>query len=201
MEQEVGRVPNGTGLSQAEPKVSALSGFDSWRVQGNRYSPNLAKWLRRNRRIGLPGIFFDGEGRRWIGWNDDEYFFHGSKLSRVLCDGARATVWAVPGASSFEEEPDFWRRYEVEGRCAIDAKHEMYFIGEETRWSTTGDTRECLWCGRHTQHLRRWTETINRERWEAASAIETGTAETAGIGPKAESAVPQADAQNTPGAA
>jgi hypothetical protein len=142
---------------------------------GPRYSPNLCAWLRKQlRRHGdhwpYPRVFRDKEGGRWIGWIDEDQWFIGSILWRTICDGAKAEVgcWTFPIAD-LTEEPDFWARYAEIGRCLIDPEHRRGFLNEEkTRWLTDGDTRSCLWCGDHTQTLRRWTETAECERWEAA---------------------------------
>jgi len=70
---------------------------------------------------------------------------------------------------------DFWSDYARIGRCAIDTDHSRHFIGGDTRWAVSGDIRSCLWCEGHTQTLRRWTETVERERWEPTTASSVGT--------------------------
>lgn len=39
------------------------------------------------------------------------------------------------------------------------------FIGEQTRWTTGGEHRECVWCGKVTQRRETWIEPVARERW------------------------------------
>ncbi|MCK9394266.1 MAG: hypothetical protein M0Q44_01580 [Methylobacter sp.] len=68
------------------------------------------------------------------------------------------------------EVPDFWNRYTDIGRCAIDQEHKIYFVGDDTRWRTAGDHRECLWCGTHAQRQLRWVEPVDRSAWEPVMA-------------------------------
>lgn len=200
-------VASGPGSREPSPAVSALrasipNAAELIALTGDRYSPNLRRWLKRNgsRSFGrTPKIYRDRDNILFIGEIDDERWFSGSRLWRVLCVGGRAEVYAYPGkAEELTLIEGFWERYAAIGRCAIDVEHGRYWIGDDTRWAVDGNTRTCLWCGDHTQHLRRWTETKARERWEPASAIEAGTGET-GTGSTAEggeSAVPKADAKN-----
>jgi len=52
-----------------------------------RYSPNLYKWLRKNKNIaGRIQVFVSSiDDTRWIGFCDDYGQFHGSSLMGVLC--------------------------------------------------------------------------------------------------------------------
>lgn len=170
----VERVSDDTGLSQAEP-VSRLgpSGFDPSRWHGPRYSPNLNRWLAKQKRRGglcsAPSVFRDTEMHRWIGVVDSDGWFCGTRLPRCLTVGARAEVYAhPPGSLALTEEPDFWLHYNRIGRCHIDPQHNGWWATENERWLTEGDARSCVWCGEHKQHLRRWTEAVKRERWEPA---------------------------------
>ena len=87
-------------------------------------------------------------------------------MGDILCYGRKSECFCWLSLV-LEEIPDFWERYAAVGRCAIDENHTMSFIGDENRWKQTGDTRVCQWCGA-TQHLDRWTETVEREAWRAA---------------------------------
>lgn len=64
------------------------------------------------------------------------------------------------------------------GRCAIDPDHMMHFVGDDTRWLTDNDHRECLWCRKHSQKLRHWVESVEHSAWEPvmanASQLATG---------------------------
>jgi len=138
---------------------------------GTKYSPNLARWIARQQRstLGELKVFRDLDGVRWIGWVDDEHWFIGCRLMRCLSMGAKAETGAfAQKLGELTPEPDFWDRYNAIGRCAIDEAHAISFIGDEGRWSVDGDTRHCLWCGRHTQHLDRWTETTEHTCWTNA---------------------------------
>jgi len=134
---------------------------------GTKHSPNLAKWLNANRRAGgRPSVYRNIDGLRHIGWLEDDGWFSGARLWRVLGDGRRVKVFAFPPAHGpWFKEADFWDRYEAIGRCAIDEAHTRHFIGDDTRWREDGDTRECLWCGAHRQERHRWQQIIEREGW------------------------------------
>ncbi|MEW9855894.1 hypothetical protein [Novosphingobium sp. M1R2S20] len=141
-------------------------------LQGDKYSPNLRAWLTKQsaRNRSLPLVYADKDGDKLIGWIDEDQWFIGSRLNRVLGVGRKADVWCwtIP-TSSLTELDEFWQRYTVAGRCAIDTEHNGFFIGEQTRWRQAGDTRECLWCDGFWQVQVRWTECVARSRWEAAA--------------------------------
>jgi len=135
---------------------------------GARFSPNLHAFLksRRNQSILRFGrVYKDSEGSLWLGFPDDVYFI-GTRLNSVLCNGARATTAAyVRVVKDLTEVEGFWNDYRRYGRCAVDPAHQMHFIGDDTRWSIKGDQRDCLWCGKASQRMRRWTETVQRSEW------------------------------------
>lgn len=137
----------------------------SWKLEGDRYSPNLRKWMLKNSRVHPNDLFRDRDGTLWIGWIDDGMWFIGSRLWQVLCNGARAQVgcWTFP-VSDLTPVDGFWTEYARIGRCAIDTAHDHHFQGE--RWDENGEVRTCRWCG-HKQFRKRWTETVERERWES----------------------------------
>ncbi|MBB4856970.1 hypothetical protein HNO88_000267 [Novosphingobium chloroacetimidivorans] len=140
-------------------------------LTGDKYSPNLRKWLVQARFGGaLPTVYTDKDACRWIGWIDEETWFIGTRLAQVLGRGRRAEIgcWTFP-VSDLSPLDGFWKRYAEIGRCAIDTAHASYFIGEDTRWQVDGDRRDCLWCGDHTQTLKRWTEEVEREAWVEAT--------------------------------
>ena len=139
---------------------------------GDKYSPNLFQWLRKNAggvfdiqvvtRLDRPathhplrrlyvGFFYDGD-------------FNGVALMRVLAEG-RLAQSLCHTASVFEPLPDFWERYKAVGRCAIDVAHDMDFLNAESRFQTCGDARTCNWCGAK-QHLEREEITRVRETWK-----------------------------------
>lgn len=140
-------------------------------ARGAKYSPNLYKWLTKRdkkHRIETSTVFRAPDGSLWIGMIDENIFLIGSRLMAVLCHGAKAETMAYPlnKIGPLEEMTDFWDRYMAVGRCAIDPKHERYFVGQETRWLVEGETRRCLWCGNARQ--RQETYHIPRKRWVAA---------------------------------
>lgn len=137
-------------------------------ANGDKYSPNLYKWLKKFRQYNF-GIYENSgasmfRGSLFIG-SIDVPWFDGTHLRTVLCRGTKATMYAYVGAHLFKELPDFWPRYIEIGRCAIDTDHIQRFVGDDNRYVTVGDTRTCQWCGA-SQHLRRWQEVVEREQWE-----------------------------------
>lgn len=138
------------------------------------HSPNLRKWLNKALKSygRMPSVYTGEGGVKWIGWLDDEdRWFSGCRISRPLCDGSKARIYAYQPSHSdgLRVDADFWDRYVLIGRCAIDELHRQSYIGDDTRWATNGYERDCLWCGSHKQRLRKWTEAINVERWESAA--------------------------------
>lgn len=143
---------------------------------GDRYSPNLYRWLnhRRGRQplISLTRVFSDPGETLWIGYLDPEgdatFTFIGARLISVLCNGVSEHSGAYYGlADKLTCVEDFWPRYAAIGRCAIDTRHTMFFIGDDQRWTVEGNIRHCRWCGNHSQTFRRWTEVkrINYGEW------------------------------------
>jgi hypothetical protein len=155
-----------------------------WNLVGDRYSPNLRKWLMRDRRwmtLNLPLVYQWGDGDLYIGRREkDDGWFTGSRLWGVLNGGGMGTVHAYPScwSQNLTEVLGFWDRYATSGRCAIDTDHSRSFIGDETRWAVDGDHRNCLWCGQHSQSLHRWTETIDRSAWKPDPARAHSTKDT-----------------------
>jgi hypothetical protein len=139
-----------------------------------KYSPNLYKWIRKNwSKVAQPVIVTNpgNYGARCIGLLHDDGWMSASVLMAALCNGAKEDTMALhPGHSSIKAGVDdtFWDRYIRDGRCAIDADHQTYFIGDETRWKVTGKVRECLWCGHHVQVQLDWTEVVNHSAWVPA---------------------------------
>jgi hypothetical protein len=142
-------------------------------ASGPQFSPNLFKWLKASeRRLRFTRVYVDQDGGLWIGELDDDCgdgpWLHGTRLMSVLCGGVKAErmAYCVPANfRSLTEVPDFWSRYAQQGRCAIDTKHDQFFVGDEARWDMRGDHRSCLWCGQVTQTLKRWTEAVERSQW------------------------------------
>lgn len=123
---------------------------------GAKYSPNLHAWLtKRDKkyRAKTSRVFVDEKGTLWIGFQDDGYLI-GSRLMSVLCEGKKAESFAFGYLGTLTEVPNFWADYTAKGRCAIDPEYKMYFVGDDTRWRTAGNHRECLWCGARVQKLR-----------------------------------------------
>lgn len=137
-------------------------------ANGDKYSPNLHKWLRKHRHHDMKVWRFSDSSIFYIGYMCDG-MLHGVRLMEVLCSGTKAEVYCYLGFP--QEMPDFWHRYQEQGRCAIDTEHNRRFIGDENRYVVDGDTRTCQWCG-VVQVLRRWQEVVEREEWELVKGLE-----------------------------
>jgi hypothetical protein len=139
---------------------------------GKKYSPNLYAFLRAKARrskdvLSRFRVYRDVEGTLWLGYMFDGDLI-GTRLSRVLIDGAQAEIYSF-GLSELTELDNFWQQYQAIGRCAIDPEHGMGFIGDDARWNVRGDHRSCQWCGNATQKLERYTVTEQRQRWVPTS--------------------------------
>ncbi len=140
--------------------------------KGAMYSPNLHAWLtarNKKHRTWTSRVFEDKDGTLWIGMLDLGDLMW-ARLMQVLCFGAKAETACWVNLGTLREVSGFWKRYTAVGRCAIDPEHGMHFVGDDTRWRTSGDHRECLWCGAHAQKLRRWVEPVERSAWEPVTA-------------------------------
>lgn len=155
LERPVGPQPNGLDVRAIDPR------------NGAKYSPNLYRWLTmrsKKHRAWSSRVYRDADDTLWIGMLDDGDLI-GARLMNVLCYGAKAESCCWVNLRELVEVADFWPRYVAQGRCAIDPEHTLHFVGDDTRWSVSGDTRACLWCGNARQVLVRLTETVERERW------------------------------------
>jgi len=145
-------------------------------LQGAKYSPNLGRWLARNRRQfgDRPGVYRDADSVLFFGKIEDHGFFIGARMWGVLAGNKRGSIYAYEPRIGLEltEVEGFWDRYAEQGRCAMDPEHRTSFIGDDTRWQVDGDHRECLWCGQCSQTLRRWTEHVERSAWAIATPTE-----------------------------
>lgn len=151
------------------PQIKATSRHE-------RYSENLMKWLRKQKEAPFfaaistsDGVVYDPAktqaSRIFIGRHriDEEGFLFGSRLSNILCTGAKTETFAFVPSMKFVVIPGWWEGYISLGKCFIDPEHTLYYDRE--RWEKSGDgkTRECVWCGNHEQYLH--TEMVPRQSW------------------------------------
>lgn len=139
---------------------------------GAKFSPNLHEFLscRRERlAVRYARVYIDKDGVLWLGYLDEGYLI-GARLMQILCNGRKTETFAFGNLGRLIEVPEFWQRYMEVGRCAIDTQHQMFFVGDDTRWSVAGDVRKCLWCGNATQRRERYTRRTSHERWVSAGA-------------------------------
>ncbi len=142
-----------------------------------RYSPNLYAWLTgkdERRHAGDHRVWKCKDGHLWIGWIFEGELI-GTMLNRVLCNGRREKTMCYPASLKLKEVKGFWKRYMEIGRCAIDTAHTTPFLNSSSRWLVDGDSRCCQWCG-CKQTLRRWTETVERTKWESQNDQSQATA-------------------------
>jgi hypothetical protein len=150
--------PNGLDIKSIHPK------------NGDKYSPNLHKYLMGKRRsiaAIYATVYQDRNGSIWLGYRDEENWFMGARLITVLCSGSRTDTLAYPPSfgRGLIEVKGFWKQYVAHGRCAIDKEHDMFFIGDDNRWDVTGNRRHCKWCGKMHQERKSITETKVKEIW------------------------------------
>lgn len=140
-----------------------------------KYSPNLHAYIRRNFKSSPRNIVVtkkDSSGFRHVGvYHDYDGWLSGARIMSVLCLGKEEQVWAI--RPPHEIDQTFWDRYIEHGRCAMDPDHQTAFLGGDARWLVTEgangpERRECLWCGQHTQVMKRWTETVEKSKWVTA---------------------------------
>ena len=152
-------------VHSASGSVPVGLGDKPWLLTGDRYSKNLAAWSAKNQFANIPlHVFRDSEKTLRIGWLDELDRFIGSRLWQVLSLGRRAEAYAYDVEPDLTVLADFWDRYRQIGVCAIDTAHNYY--DSAARYEEGDDRRTCKWCGQR-QVLRRWTETISRQAWEA----------------------------------
>jgi hypothetical protein len=140
---------------------------------GFKYSPNLHRFLKKHASLArMARLFIDSTGVRYLGFIDDTDSLIGARLNQVLSMGTKTPVFCYSTLGVLTEHESFWAEYVADGRCALDREHTTPFVGDQTRWRTAGEHRSCLWCGKMTQTLRRWTETkvVERESWEPQGA-------------------------------
>jgi hypothetical protein len=150
--------PNNIDLNSINPK------------NGDKYSPNLFKLLTNKRReiaATYGQVYRDKQGVLWLGYRDEEDWFMGARLIAVLCNGRKTDTFAHPPAMgrALVAVKDFWKRYVADGRCAIDKAHDMWFVGDASRWQVKGKLRTCLWCGRVQQKKVRFVKKVTSEQW------------------------------------
>ena len=126
------------------------------------FSPNLYRWLRKNRSMRLFADRYEAEGVEYLGFLDDGGFLIGSRLWGVLCNGGGERTWAFSHLGMGAIHRPLWADYLKRGRCAIDPNHEHHFIDD--RYIVSGKTRACQWCG-HVQRREIYTVSEKRERW------------------------------------
>jgi hypothetical protein len=153
-----------------EMKGRELLPFIKSSGRGDKFSENLVKWVKKYRDINIFAAFsahnnIDGSELEYlpekslprqilIGHVDmEDGWLHGSRLSTILCQGARSDVFAYSPGFLITPLPGWWDGYINGGKCFIDPEHKLYT--DKERWQLEGDMPQCLWCGnyRKTKHV------------------------------------------------
>lgn len=113
-----------------------------------KFSPNLFKYLRRDRRkrgsFFNESTFYRRDGDLFFGILHDGDFI-GNRVWPILCRGLKEHGWCFACEGDlFMEDPAFFASYLKIGRCALDPEHTMSFLNSDSRYTATGD---CTWCG------------------------------------------------------
>jgi hypothetical protein len=140
------------------------------------FSPNLYAYLKAHGhfyrdggiaegvyavRAGTKAAEEFGAGTLMLGFPDDA-FFSGTRLISALCNGAKDVRMSYVIGNSVDPIPDFWDRYLLIGRCAIDPGHQEHFMSD--RFDVRADGRTCRWCG-HQQHKVVTPRVVYDEAW------------------------------------
>ncbi len=129
---------------------------------GDKYSPNFYKWLRRHYRPEF-SVVRGGEFDHLYVGEDEGWCFTGKKLMHILCKIGDPISCILNLKTKPTPVADFWKDYEERGRCAIDPSHNMRFVGDENRYQQNGDARTCRWCGTRQNLV---TKTHEYQVWE-----------------------------------
>lgn len=155
--------------------------------KSGQYSQNLLKWVRKYRDKPL-FVAFATEGTKvydpgktqsgnlYVGFHGlDDGWLHGSQLTAILCDGAKAATAAYQPKMQFQAIPEWWGRYIKGGKCAIDPEHSLY--SDHERWAVAedGKSRRCLWCGDYEQYLH--IEMVPETDWRSTPPVSSGFSE------------------------
>lgn len=152
--------------------------------KGDKYSDNLAKWLKKRKDWPVEAAFLHwsnidgshveivpgatqpnqillGHGKDGDGW------FYGTKLNNILSDGTRAEQYAYPPKFQTTPLPDWHSGYVTGGKCFIDPEHRWY--SDRDRWlvSEDGNARICRWCGDFEQVKHETNRVIIDTHWRA----------------------------------
>ena len=149
----------------------------------DKYSTNLYKYLKKNPNS---RIFYRKVNR----WNEEELEYnvhnfsignailgveyHDNYVGNCLMDilqKSSSTRWCYLKSMHGELvdiTDEFFRDYELIGRCLFDPTHSKWVLGDDKRFTYINeDSRICNWCGQsHTKRIE--TETIVKEYeiWE-----------------------------------
>lgn len=143
-----------------------------------KFSENFEKWIRKHKTSGRMIVAFsrysllDGSDLEYdsnktqasnilIGFGAiSDGYLHGSRLSEIICSGARAKFWAFGPQYKLEKLYGWLEHYNNHGVCQIDPEHILY-----SNWvMDSDDERHCEYCG-HKQI--RKTVMLPKHSWHA----------------------------------
>ena len=161
-------------MPRNEPFLDAINPA----IQGDKYSENLYKWLKKHwnypvfvafsRVCAISGNQLDCDPNLtqtqniMLGFGDmEDGWVHGSRLSEIICQGTKAKSWAFGPKYQFVPLPDWIEAYKEKGKCFIDPEHRLY----TEFWHEEGEQRSCKWCDRKENKV---TKMVPRYTWEVA---------------------------------
>jgi hypothetical protein len=156
-------------LELVKPNVAA--------PQSDKYSRYIYNWFKRNhKRFGF-GIWCQQEiggvvtpfeythaGRQdvYTGFTDDGCL-NAIRIQRIQ-QGNRQPYAEAVTARTIEITDWFWEQYLLRGRCLMDADHNGSLMNDSERFTTSGETRVCNWCGMH-QKLLHEQKVVHYDSW------------------------------------
>lgn len=167
-------------VSDEEVRLARLSDVDP--RKNPAFSPNLYRWLRKNRFMRCFADRYEAHGIEYLGFLDDTGVLVGSRLWGILCNGVAEQKWSFLHLVGHVTHRPLWRDYLLRGRCAIDPAHRENFLGD--RFSVDGDRRTCRWCG-YVQRLEVFQVSETRRRWvpgESLKSLVAGAAVLLAVG-------------------
>lgn len=138
--------------------------------QHEKYSRNLYKWIKKNKNFfKILNVYRNPkeENRLYIGYIFENTFW-GLNINSVLCN---LTNNLLCFHSNITENlilvEDFWEKYILTGRCAIDINHTTSFLNSENRWLyfDDGNKKRCTWCNNCIKTRETYTVTQIKYRW------------------------------------
>jgi hypothetical protein len=163
------------GLDLITPKVPAPA--------SDKFSRNIANWLRRNRIRQGAGVFCSErswlDGSRipfthhdaarsdiYIGQMDEEGWVYGAGVRAIQIKDFQVFAHPPRKWPAVDITDWFWAEYLKRGRCLMESTHDVGVQYDEARFAVVGEGhRRCNWCGLN-QVLKTAERVVTEQRWE-----------------------------------